>query len=200
MKMLNLAIIAFLPIIFLSCNSEKKEGKAYDEKVNAEITKETNEEKEEIQNVKTLAISLSSKNDNKPSGNVTFTEESDVVTMVAYLNGLAEGEHSINIYKRADTSSDNENYDADDWNTTIHTYEKWKTEKGYIKGDIGNFNADSDGKGSLTFATNEWCIGCEKRDKNIIGKTIIIHQERDDSSSQSTDNSEIKVICGGVIK
>jgi len=119
MKTLSFAIIAFLSIILVSCNGEKKEGKAYDKQVNEEISKETNEEKEEIQNVKTLAISLSPKSDSKVSGNITFTEDSGVVTMVAYLNGLEEGEHAIHIHEKADCSSDDGKSTGGHWNPTM---------------------------------------------------------------------------------
>ena len=200
MKMLNFAIIAFLSIIVVSCNGEKKEGKAYDKQVNEEISKETNEEKEDIQDVKTLAISLSPKSDSKVSGNITFTEDSGVVTMVAYLNGLEEGEHAIHIHEKADCSSDDGKSTGGHWNPTMEPHGKWGAIEGYHKGDIGNFNATADGKGAITFATNEWCIGCGDDKKDIVGKAIIVHQGIDDFKSQPSGAAGSRVSCGGIIQ
>ena len=185
MKTLSLLTIAFLHIAMLSCKGSEKEGKEYDNKVNQEINDEINKKKEETISPKILAISLSSKNKSKASGNVTFTEEDGVVTMTAYLKGLSAGEYTIHIYAKSDYSSDDE---------------KWEVTKEYHKGGIGNFNATEDGKGSVTFATNEWCIGCEDDKKNIVGRAIVVLQKTDDYDSQPSETVGSKVSCGGIIK
>ncbi|WP_299256799.1 superoxide dismutase family protein [uncultured Aquimarina sp.] len=196
MKTLNLLVIAFLSIVILSCKGDKKEGKEYENKVNEEIT----EEKEETTTSKTLAMSLTPKSDSEVSGNVTFTEESGMVTMVAYLSGLSEGEHAIHIHEKADCSSADGKSTGGHWNPTIEPHGKWGASEGYHKGDIGNFNTSADGKGSITFATNEWCIGCGDDKKDIVGKAIIVHQGIDDYKSQPSGAAGSRVSCGGIIE
>ncbi|WP_298311937.1 superoxide dismutase family protein [uncultured Aquimarina sp.] len=196
MKTLNLLVIAFLSIIILSCKGDKKEGKEYENKVNEEIT----EEKEETSKPKTLAMSLTPKSDSEVSGNVTFTEEGGMVTMVAYLSGLSEGEHAIHIHEKADCSSADGKSTGGHWNPTMEPHGKWGASEGYHKGDIGNFNSSADGKGSITFATNEWCIGCGDEKKDIVGKAIIVHQGIDDYKSQPSGAAGSRVSCGGIIE
>ncbi|AXT50628.1 superoxide dismutase family protein [Aquimarina sp. BL5] len=196
MKTLNLLVIAFLSIIILGCKGDKKEGKEYENKVNEEIT----EEKEETSKSKTLAMSLTPKSDSEVSGNVTFTEEGGMVTMVAYLSGLSEGEHAIHIHEKADCSSADGKSTGGHWNPTMEPHGKWGASEGYHKGDIGNFNSSADGKGSITFATNEWCIGCGDEKKDIVGKAIIVHQGIDDYKSQPSGAAGSRVSCGGIIE
>lgn len=196
MKTLNLLVIAFLSIIILGCKGDKKEGKEYENKVNEEIT----EEKEETSKPKTLAMSLTPKSDSEVSGNVTFTEEGGMVTMVAYLSGLSEGEHAIHIHEKADCSSADGKSTGGHWNPTMEPHGKWGASEGYHKGDIGNFNSSADGKGSITFATNEWCIGCGDEKKDIVGKAIIVHQGIDDYKSQPSGAAGSRVSCGGIIE
>ena len=199
MKTLNLVIIALISSIILSCKGDKKEAKEYEDKVNQEITEEPVQQEEETK-VKTVTISLSPKSESEVSGNVTFTEEGSIVTMVAYLNGLSEGEHAIHIHQKADCSSADGKSTGGHWNPTMEPHGKWGAPEGYHKGDIGNFNATSDGKGSITFATNDWCIGCDDEKKDILGKAIIVHQGTDDYTSQPSGAAGSRVSCGGIIQ
>lgn len=200
MKTLNIMGIALLSVAVLSCKGSKKEGKEYEEKVNEEIKEEITEKKEEIIAPTTLTMSLSPKSESDVSGNVTFTEEDGVVTMVAYLKGLSKGEHAIHIHAKADCSSDDGKSTGGHWNPTKEPHGKWGAAGGYHKGDIGNFSASDDGKGSVTFATNEWCIGCGDDKKDIVGKAIIVHQGTDDYESQPSGAAGSRVSCGGIIK
>ncbi|MHA7057708.1 superoxide dismutase family protein [Aquimarina sp. M1] len=200
MKTLNLLAITFLSVAVIGCKGDKKAGKEYEDKVNEKITEEITEEKQQVDKTKTLAISLTPKSESEVSGNVTFTENGGMVTMVAYLNGLSEGEHAIHIHEKADCSSPDGKSTGGHWNPTMEPHGKWGATEGYHKGDIGNFNTNADGKGSITFATNEWCIGCGDDKKDIVGKAIIVHQGTDDYTSQPSGAAGSRVSCGGIIQ
>ena len=77
---------------------------------------------------------------------------------------------------------------------------KWEATEGFHKGDIGNFEADADGNGSVNFSTDQWCIGCGDNSKDILGKAIIVHQGTDDYTSQPSGAAGSRVSCGGVIE
>ncbi len=62
-------------------------------------------------------------------------------------------------------------------------------------GDIGNLMADKDGTARLTFKTDKWCLGCSDETKNILGKSLIIHADKDDFQSQPTGNAGGRVGC-----
>ena len=71
---------------------------------------------------------------------------------------------------------------------------------GYHKGDIGNFNVDNNGNGSVTLTTDEWCIGCDDPNKDITNKAIIVHQGVDDFTSQPSGAAGTRVGCGVINK
>ncbi len=196
MKTLQLVIIAFLTITIFSCKGEKKEAK--DQENNTKTVKKASDKKEVM--VKDLEFKLEPKSDSKVSGKVTFTESEGMVNMVAELSGLSEGEHAIHIHEKADCSSPDGKSTGGHWNPTMQPHGKWGAKEGFHKGDIGNFKADADGKGYITFATNEWCIGCDDDKKNIVGKAIIVHQGVDDFTSQPSGAAGSRVSCGGIIQ
>lgn len=178
-----------------SCKDEKKEAK------DTEDTKtEEKIEKKEESATKTLEMALEPKSDSNVSGKVVFTETEGLVTMVATLSSLSEGEHAIHIHEKADCSSPDGKSTGGHWNPTLKPHGKWGAKEGYHRGDIGNFKADADGNGNITFSTNEWCIGCDDEKKNIVGKAIIVHQGVDDFTSQPSGAAGSRVSCGGIIQ
>ena len=86
------------------------------------------------------------------------------------------------------------------WNPTFEPHGAWGSETGYHKGDIGNFEADQKGEAVITFETDQWCIGCDDKTRNIIGKAVIVHQGKDDLVSQPSGAAGARVSCAGVIK
>lgn len=192
MKKLSLIIISITLCFAMSCKENKKESKP-------EMTKEemapdqTNEAKEVI-------VKLEPKSDSNVSGNVFFKEQNGMVTMTAVMNGLNEGIHAIHIHEKADCSSPDGKSAGGHWNPTAQPHGKWKSPEGYHKGDIGNFEVGDDGKGTITMSTDEWCIGCEDPNKDILGKGIIVHEGTDDFVTQPTGDAGGRVSCGGIIQ
>ncbi len=58
------------------------------------------------------------------------------------------------------------------------------------KGSIVNFTVGEGGRGTANANSNEWCLGCDDKTKDITGKAIVVHPEGDDS----------KVSCSGTIE
>ncbi|WP_298758676.1 superoxide dismutase family protein [uncultured Psychroserpens sp.] len=190
-----------------SCKKDKKE-EVSNEATEVEAPVEENEKKrptvtdepEYYKDSKKLTIRLDPKSNSGVSGSVMFTQEQGVVTMIAALNGLTEGEHAIHIHEKADCSSDDGKSSGGHWNPTGQPHGKWGDETGYHKGDIGNFTANADGRSNITKITNEWCIGCGDETKDILGKAIIVHQGVDDFKSQPSGAAGSRVSCGGIIE
>lgn len=193
MKTLKLGLLAILSITMFGCKGEKKE--ATDTNKTEEVAKSKEED-----TTKTLEITLTPKSESSVSGKVVFTENEGMVNMVATLSGLSEGEHAIHIHQKADCSSTDGKSTGGHWNPTMKPHGKWGATAGYHRGDIGNFKADAAGNGNITFATNEWCIDCEDKKKNIVGKAIIVHQGIDDFTSQPSGAAGSRVSCGGIIQ
>ena len=196
MKTLKLTLLLSLSIILFNCKGEKKEESNEETTVSEDSIDKTTEQEE----VKTLEITLEAKSESDVTGTVVFTESDGMVNMTAKLSGLSEGTHAIHIHEKADCSSDDGTSTGGHWNPTMESHGKWGASEGYHKGDIGNFSTDTEGNGNITFATNEWCIGCDDEKKNIVGKAIIVHQGEDDFTSQPSGAAGSRVSCGGIIK
>lgn len=205
-KILGLAIMTLC--LFVSCKSDKKETKADVEDKTTEVeatTKsstvtQTREKPAHFSDNRKLTMRLDSKSGSSATGSVVFKQEDGIVTMIAVFSGLTPGEHAIHIHEKADCSADDGSSSGGHWNPTAEPHGKWGDAKGYHKGDIGNFIADENGHGTITKITDEWCIGCDDTNKNIVGKAIIVHQGADDFTSQPSGAAGARVSCGGIIE
>nr|WP_321233301.1 superoxide dismutase family protein [uncultured Psychroserpens sp.] len=205
--------ILYIPILALclsiSCKSDKKEDVTND--TNVEVGSDTKDipppppptsdkEPDYYKDTKKVTLALDAKSNSGVTGNVIFKQDQGVVTMIAVLGGLTEGEHAIHIHEKADCSSDDGKSSGGHWNPTGQPHGKWGNATGYHKGDIGNFTADENGHASITKVTDEWCIGCGDDTKDILGKAIIVHQGVDDFTSQPSGAAGSRVSCGGIIQ
>ncbi|WP_282075429.1 superoxide dismutase family protein [Maribacter aquivivus] len=192
---MQLALLAIL--VAFSCKEVKKEASDAKEEVE-ELMDEAKTEMNEEETV--VKFMLEPKSDSNVKGEVTFTEEDEEVNMVAVLSGLTEGEHAIHIHQTANCTAADGSSAGGHWNPTNEPHGKWGASEGYHKGDIGNFTADADGNAKVEFSTEEWCIGCDDDNKNILGKGVIVHQGVDDYTSQPSGAAGARVSCAGIIE
>ncbi|MGO4911900.1 superoxide dismutase family protein [Leeuwenhoekiella sp. W20_SRS_FM14] len=195
--MKNYAILFSLALAlgFTSCKNDNK-----DKETEELTTTETTEAVQEAPAVKKITVKLDSKSGSTAEGSAVFKEEDGKVTMTAVFEGLEPGMHAIHIHENADCSADDGTSAGGHWNPTKEQHGKWGDAAGYHKGDIGNFQADENGNGTITMTTDEWCIGCEDNMKNIVGKGLIVHQGADDFKSQPSGDAGARVSCGGIIE
>mgnify|MGYP000146047569 CR=1 FL=1 len=146
-----------------------------------------------------LNITFESKSNSAVSGTASFSEKNGKVTFIAKLAGLKPGIHAIHIHEKSDCSAADGSSAGGHWNPTFKKHGKLGEGESH-KGDIGNFNADEKGDGTITFTTDEWCIGCEDTTKDILGKGLIVHQGADDYISQPSGNAGARVACSAIIK
>lgn len=190
------AIMACL--VLAGCKDDKKKMET-DETMEKEVVKEVEKDVSET-TIKTVTMELESRSGSTAKGTVKFVEDSGVVKMEAKLTGLTPGTHAIHIHEKADCSADDGTSSGGHWNPTFQPHAKWGADGGYHKGDIGNFEADADGNGSIALKTDEWCIGCGDEKKDILGKAIIVHKGADDFTSQPSGAAGARVSCGGIIE
>ncbi len=198
MKTIKFAVLALLIASTYNCKDFKK---GFDEGMkSAEAEAAAGEMKEEVAEVESIKFKMEAKSDSNVTGDVTFTEENGSVGMTAMLTGLTPGEHAIHIHDKADCSSADGKSTGGHWNPTGTPHGKWGADEGYHKGDIGNFIADAEGNATVEFSTEEWCIGCDDENKNIVGKGVIVHQGVDDFTSQPSGAAGARVSCTGIIQ
>ena len=176
MKKLGTLIAAAAILAFVGCKNEKKDM------------------------AKTLSVMMESKSKSTAQGEAYFTEENGMVKLEAKFTGLTPGTHAIHLHEKADCSADDATSAGGHWNPTHSKHGKWGDAEGYHKGDIGNFEADADGVGKVSMQTDEWCIGCGDETKDILGKAVIVHEGKDDFTTQPTGDAGGRVSCGGIIK
>lgn len=146
-----------------------------------------------------VVLAFESKSNTNTIGVATFIEKNGVVTFEAKISGLKPGIHAIHIHEKSDCSAADGSSTGGHWNPTFKKHGKWGVDE-YHKGDIGNFTADENGKGSIELTTNEWCIGCGDNTKDILGKGLIVHAGADDFVTQPSGNAGARVACSAIIK
>ncbi len=193
MKIFKMELALLVLLVAFSCKETKKES--------SEANDEMEDTMEEVtEEVTTIKFMMEPKSESDVKGDVTFTEEDGEVQMTAMLTGLSEGEHAIHIHQTADCTAADGSSTGGHWNPTNEPHGKWDANEGYHKGDIGNFMADAEGKATVEFSTDEWCIGCDDQNKNILGKGVIVHQGVDDYTSQPSGAAGARVSCAGIIE
>lgn len=200
MKKVSLIFSLFSIMAFLGCKNEKKDMDSLDgmnDTIQIDSEDQTNEIKEET---KTISVPMEAKSGSAVQGEAYFSEENGTVTFEAKFSGLKPGIHAIHLHEKADCSSDDGKSSGGHWNPTHQKHGKWGDPEGYHKGDIGNFEADSEGMGKISMKTDEWCIGCGDENKDILGKAIIVHEGTDDFVTQPTGDAGGRIACGGIIK
>lgn len=186
----------FTLVATTSCKNDKKEDAKLEEStdiVDNEVETSSNDGKQ-------IQLTLESKSGSSVTGTAVFTQENNVVTMNAVVEGLSEGMHAIHIHEKADCSAEDGTSTGGHWNPTNQPHGKWGDAAGFHKGDIGNLNANTEGKATLTMSTDEWCIGCDDPNKDITGKAIIVHEGVDDFVTQPTGAAGGRQSCGGIIQ
>ncbi|MAB39709.1 MAG: superoxide dismutase [Aequorivita sp.] len=197
MKKVSLICSLFAIMAFVGCKNEKKDMDGMNDSIQMESENQTNEIKEES---KTVSVSMDSKSGSTAKGEAYFTESNGMVTLEAKFSGLKPGTHAIHIHEKADCSAEDATSSGGHWNPTHAQHGKWGDAEGYHKGDIGNFEVGDDGIGRISMQTDEWCIGCGDENKDILGKAVIVHEGKDDFTTQPTGDAGGRISCGGIIK
>ena len=146
-----------------------------------------------------ISLDFNAKSGSNAQGTATFTEKNGQVTFTAKLSGLKPGVHAIHIHEKSDCSAPDGTSAGGHWNPTFKKHGKWG-EGEYHKGDIGNFPVNENGEGTITMTTSEWCIGCGDETKDILGKSLIVHEKADDYVTQPTGDAGGRMACSAIIR
>ncbi len=152
----------------------------------------------ENEEARKITVAIESKSGSNLSGNAVFTEENGQVTFTAIVDGLSEGLHAIHLHESADCSAEDGSSAGGHWNPTKEKHGKWGDATGYHRGDIGNFKVDANGNGTVTLTTDQWCIGCDDANKDVVGKAVVVHDGVDDFTSQPAGDAGDRVGCGSI--
>ena len=142
----------------------------------------------------TKTYTINSKSGTQTQGTAKFTQSGKYVKMDLNAYKLTPGKHAVHIHDFGDCSATDASSAGGHWNPTSEKHVKWDVNE-YHKGDIGNMIVDKNGTGRVLFETDKWCFGCSDVNKNIIGRSIVIHDKEDDFHTQPTGNAGGRVGC-----
>ena len=195
--MKNIAMTALVVLALISCKDDKKEMLTQE---NAETTNVVVSDATSTSTMKKISVQLDARSASTARGTAYLSEKDGTVVFEAKITGLDPGMHAIHLHEKADCSSADGKSSGGHWNPTFQAHGKWGAAEGYHKGDIGNFEVNENGIGSIRMLTDEWCIGCGDAEKDILGKAIVVHQGEDDFKSQPSGAAGSRASCGGIIK
>lgn len=137
---------------------------------------------------------IMAKSGTQTAGTAKFTQDGNEVIMNLEVTNLTPGTHAVHIHETGDCSAPDAASAGGHWNPGNHDHGKWG-HNSFHMGDIGNLEANAEGKAKLTFKTDKWCLECVEESKNIMGKGLIIHASADDFQTQPTGNAGGRVGC-----
>lgn len=139
---------------------------------------------------------IDAKSGSSVSGTATFSydESKGSVALDLQLQGAPPGTHALHIHEVGDCSAEDGSSAGSHWNPTHEDHGKWGQAPFHL-GDIGNIEVDAEGKGSVSMSTDMWEIGTGSP-KDILGKSVILHEKPDDFMTQPTGAAGGRIGCG----
>lgn len=129
---------------------------------------------------------------NNVQGVVTFEEVEGGTLVKAAVTGLTQGEHGFHIHEKGDCSSGDGLSAGGHFNPEGHPHAGPDAEKRHM-GDLGNLVADE--RGVANYERIDTHINLQG-DMTIVGRSVIIHKDKDDFTSQPTGNAGDRLACG----
>lgn len=130
----------------------------------------------------------------KVMGTVTFTKSGDELRVVADITGLTPGNHGFHIHEFGDCSAPDASSAGAHFDPTKHHHGAPDVTDRHA-GDLGNIEADASGKAHLDWSDKVMKLSGEE---SIIGRSVIVHEKRDDLKTQPTGDSGGRLACGVV--
>ncbi len=132
---------------------------------------------------------------NKAHGNIVFTNVEAGVLIVADIEGLTPGEHGFHIHEKGDCSAPDASSAGDHFNPTQKSHGGPIQANRHV-GDLGNIVADD--QGNAHYERVDEVVSLEG-ENSIVGRSVIVHENRDDLVSQPSGDAGKRLACG-VIK
>lgn len=127
-------------------------------------------------------------------GVVRFMQARDGVHIHADIHGLTPGKHGFHVHKYGVCESEDAMCTGDHFNPTNAPHGA-PADKHVHAGDFGNIVADKDGHGVYRAVNNNISLFGPH---SIVGRSVIIHQDPDDLTSQPTGKSGKRIACGSI--
>jgi Cu-Zn family superoxide dismutase len=125
-------------------------------------------------------------------GTVTFVEETQGVRVTANLTGLTPGDHGFHIHEVGDCSSQDGSSAGAHFNPDGASHGAPHSTQRHT-GDMGNVTADAAGVVRHQYVDNRMTF---EGASSILGRSVIVHADPDDYTSQPSGNAGARLACG----
>lgn len=144
----------------------------------------------------TATATLSALKAQQVSGKVQFTQTANGVLVEAKISGLAPGRHGFHIHDRGNCMGDGTA--AGPHFNPRSAQHGAPTDPQRHAGDLGNLDADANGM--ATYKAEVSGLTVEPGPNSIIGRSVIVHENADDLTSQPAGNAGARQACGLISK
>jgi Cu-Zn family superoxide dismutase len=134
---------------------------------------------------------LEPKSGSKVTGTITFTQSGDEVEVTGDIENLTPGKHGFHIHDKGDCSAPDASSAGGHFNPT-HQHHGGPMTAERHEGDLGNIEADKDGKAHVQWKGKMSLGGAD----SIIGKSVVVHEKEDDLKTDPAGNAGARVACG----
>lgn len=144
------------------------------------------------QKVMTAVAHLRPVKGNNVHGIVTFTKVANGVKVVADVDGLTPGKHGFHIHEHGDCGGEDASAAGAHYNPD-HSEHGGPDSRVRHVGDLGNLIADENGHAHYQRVDKVITLEGEQ---SIVGRSVIVHSDVDDYTTQPAGASGSKISCG----
>ena len=131
---------------------------------------------------------------NTAAGTVTFVQSGEVVKVSGSISGLKPGaEHGFHIHEKGDCSSGDGLSAGGHFNPAQQAHGKFGDSKAHHLGDLPSLDADTQGVATIDFVSKNLTL--DRGSNGILGRSLIVHNDPDDYTTQPTGNSGARLAC-----
>jgi Cu-Zn family superoxide dismutase len=142
----------------------------------------------------TARATLSPTTGNSVSGTVFFNQQGDRVLVSGEIRGLQpDTEHGFHVHEKGDCSSGDGMSAGGHYNPANQPHGRYDMPQHHA-GDIPSLRADASGVAHINFETTAFRVGSGEHD--VVGRSLIVHRDADDFTSQPAGNSGPRLACG----
>ncbi|HEY2256618.1 MAG TPA: superoxide dismutase family protein [Variovorax sp.] len=135
---------------------------------------------------------------NPTMGKVTFTPLEHGLRIAVDVHGLAPGtEHGFHVHETGDCG-DNGNAAGGHFNPSGGTHGKFGA-PGSHAGDLPSLVADASGNARFSVDVHTLSM-TDGAANNVIGRSVVVHRDRDDFTTQPAGNSGPRIACGVITR
>ena len=126
-------------------------------------------------------------------GSMSFTQSGNNVNVTGTFSGLTpNSEHGIHIHENGDCSTLDASSAGGHYNPNSGKHGKHNNFSSHA-GDMPNIKVDSNGNSNYSATLSHFSLVNEQ---NILGKSVVVHRNKDDYVTQPSGNSGERIGCG----